>query len=201
MDVDDWCWRPNVLMTSFRCWSGHQYQFSGILLCWCPIDLPPTCIKLSPTFFFVVHVSKWPIPISHQHWVTNITMSLTSLSPIILLCNNIFDFMFRLNLYLNFSSVWIMFNLEIIFQHPIFLFHIFSLEWSWSFSLSFMIETHRSWKMTIKSHCMPFNQFNEITVWPTLYWQIDFYIIVWKKRYMKNWLSPGPKNQLDLPRR
>ena len=147
--------------------------------------------------FFYLFTAHW------CSWLHKWTMAL--------LCDNIFDFVLWINLYLDFSSVWIMLNLEIIFEHPIFLFHIFSLERSRCFSFSFMIKIHRSWKMTIELHCLSFNQFNGITAWPILYCSFDLTHIIWvilymkflyiKKVYEKNWLSPGPKNQLDLPRR
>ena len=66
INVGDGCWRPNVLVSSLRCWWPIQYimkitiitkQVANIMI------LPPTSEN------------------SHHHKVTNITMSPTSLSP------------------------------------------------------------------------------------------------------------------------
>ena len=59
IDDGDGCWRPNVLVTSLRCWWPIQYivKVTNIMI------LPPTS------------------QISHRHKITNITISPTSLSP------------------------------------------------------------------------------------------------------------------------
>ena len=70
-------------------WIWHQVEFhvynityrsptwhSGIFWFWWPIEMSPTCRKMSSTSFFVTKILKY------QHKVTNITMSETSLSPL-----------------------------------------------------------------------------------------------------------------------
>ena len=88
----------------------------------------------------------------------------------ILLCNYIFDFVQRFNPDSNFPAFWFMFHLEIILQHSIFLFNIFSLEISARCCFGFMIKMNRSREMTIETHCISFFQLNLSRI-PDLKWK------------------------------
>jgi len=115
IDVGDGCWRPNVLVTSLRCWwliqvtdliHWENHQHNG---------------KSRQHNDSITNISNRLPSSSHQHNdVTNITMSPTSLSPNINVTEKILKFHLCWN-FLNFL------NLIISYVHAILIVHKFMI--------------------------------------------------------------------------